>query len=169
MGAGRPRQGIRRQVLGLVAWLLVAFAASAIGAFASVQAREFYGEVIQPAWAPPGWIFGPVWTVLYALMGVAAWLVWRSGGFRANRAALGSFLVQLALNALWSWLFFAWRLGGWAFAEIVALLVAIAITLVLFWRARPVAGALLIPYLLWVAFACVLSYSVWQLNPERLG
>lgn len=163
------QQSIWRQSIGLVAWLLLAFTAFAIGAVASVQARSFYAQLAQPAWAPPGWIFGPVWTVLYALMGVAAWFVWRSGGFRANRAALGSFLGQLALNALWSWLFFTWHLGGWALANISALLVALSITLVLFWRARPIAGALLIPYLLWVAFACALNYSVWQMNPQILG
>ncbi|HKJ77033.1 MAG TPA: TspO/MBR family protein [Gammaproteobacteria bacterium] len=163
------REGIRKQIVGLVVWLLVAFTASAIGAVASVQARAFYGQLAQPAWAPPGWVFGPVWTALYALMGVAAWFVWRAGGFRANRAALLVFLGQLALNALWSWLFFAWRLGGWAFADILALLAAVSITLVLFWRVRVVAGALLVPYLLWVAFAAVLNYSVWQLNPHLLG
>jgi len=158
-----------RQIAGLVAWLLVAYAASSIGAVASVQARSFYGQLLQPSWAPPGWVFGPVWTALYGLMGVAAWLVWRSGGFRAYRAALGWFLGQLALNALWSWLFFAWRLGGWAFAEIVILLGAISITLILFWQARRVAGLLLLPYLLWVAFASALNFAIWQLNPERLG
>lgn len=160
---------ISKQVLGLAAWLLVAFAASAIGAAASLQAGSFYEQLVQPAWAPPGWIFGPVWTLLYTLMGVAAWFVWRSGGFRANAAALTAFLCQLALNALWTWLFFGWRLGGWAFAEILALIAAISITLVLFWRVRPVAGALLIPYLLWVLFAAALNHAVWQLNPQVLG
>ncbi len=119
--------------------------------------------------APPGWVFGPVWTVLYALMAVAAWLVWRSGGFSQNKLALGFFLVQPALNAFWSWLFFGWRFGGWAFAEILALLAALAITFVLFWRARPAAGALLIPYFLWLVFAAALNYSIWQMNPQLLG
>jgi len=164
-----PRPNNWKQTVGLVGWLLLVFAVSAVGAVASVQARSFYGQLAQPAWAPPGWIFGPVWTGLYTLMGVAAWFVWRTGGFRENRAALGWFLGQLALNALWSWLFFAWHLGGWAFADILVLLVAIFITVVLFWRVRPVAGALLIPYLLWVAFACALCYSVWQMNPQLLG
>lgn len=102
-------------------------------------------------------------------MAIAAWLVWRSGGFSANRIALSFFLAQLVLNALWSWLFFAWHLGGLAFADIVVLWVLIAATLVSFWRARPLAGALLIPYLLWVSFASALNYSVWQLNPQVLG
>jgi tryptophan-rich sensory protein len=158
-----------RQIIGLGGWLLLSFIVSAIGAAASVQAKSFYGQLAQPAWAPPSWVFGPVWTVLYVLMAVAAWLVWRSGGFRQNRLALGFFLVQLVFNALWSWLFFGWRLGGWAFADILALLVSLAITLVLFWRVRRAAGVLLIPYLAWVTFAAVLNFVVWQMNPQVLG
>mgnify|MGYP001826566382 CR=1 FL=1 len=159
----------KHQLLGLIGWLLVSFAVSAIGAIASIEARSFYAELLQPAWAPPGWLFGPVWTLLFALMAIAAWLVWRSGGFRANRIALTLFLVQLAFNALWSWLFFAWHRGGLAFADILLLWVLILATLVAFWRVRPLAGALLVPYLLWVSFAAVLNYSIWQLNPQLLG
>ena len=162
-------QSKQKQILGLIGWLVVSFAASAVGAVASIQARSFYSQLAQPAWAPPPSLFGPVWTVLYALMAVAAWLVWRSGGFRTNRIALSLFLVQLALNALWSWLFFAWHRGALAFADIVLLWVLIVATLVSFWRAHPLAGTLLIPYLLWVSFASVLNYSVWQLNPQILG
>jgi len=162
-------QSVRNDVLGLVGWLVVSFAASAVGAIASIEARSFYGQLVQPAWAPPPWLFGPVWTVLYALMAIAAWLVWRSGGFRANRNALGLFLVQLALNALWSWIFFSWHRGLLAFAEILLLWVLIAATLAAFWRVRPFAGSLLIPYLVWVSFAAVLNFALWQLNPEILG
>jgi tryptophan-rich sensory protein len=103
------------------------------------------------------------------MMAIAAWLVWRRGGFRANRIALSLFLAQLVLNALWSWLFFAWHLGASAFADIVILWVLIIATLISFWRVRPLAGALLIPYLLWVSFASALNYSIWQLNPQVLG
>ena len=162
-------QSKQRQILGLIGWLVVSFAASAVGAVASIQAKSFYSQLAQPAWAPPPWLFGPVWTVLYALMAIAAWLVWRSGGFRTNRIALSFFLVQLALNALWSWIFFAWHRGALAFADIVLLWVLIVATLVFFWRVRPLAGALLIPYLLWVSFASVLNYALWQLNPQVLG
>jgi len=162
-------QSKQKQMLGLVGWLAVSFAASAVGAVASIQAKSFYGQLVQPDWAPPPSLFGPVWTVLYALMGIAAWLVWRSGGFRTNRQALTLFLVQLGLNALWSWLFFAWHRGAFAFTDIVVLWLFIAATLVSFWRVRPLAGALLIPYLLWVSFAAVLNYFVWQLNPQVLG
>ena len=159
----------QKQILGLVAWLLVSFVASAVGAVASIHARSFYGQRVQPAWAPPGSVFGPVWTTLYVLMAIAAWLVWRAGGFRAHRQALTLFLLQLAFNALWSWLFFAWHLGALALVDVLVLWVFILATLVLFWRVRPLAGVLLVPYLLWVSFASVLNYSVWQLNPQILG
>ena len=158
-----------RQILGLIGWLIVSFAASAVGAVASIQAKSFYSQLAQPAWAPPSFLFGPVWTVLYALMAIAAWLVWRSGGLHTNRIALSLFMVQLALNALWSWLFFAWQRGALAFVDIVLLWLLIVVTLVSFWRVRPLAGALLIPYLLWVSFASALNYSLWQLNPQILG
>lgn len=162
-------QSKQRQLLGLIGWLAVSFAASAVGAVASIQAKSFYSQLVQPAWAPPPWIFGPVWTILYALMAISVWLVWRSGGFRTNRTALSLFIVQLLLNALWSWLFFAWLRGALAFADTVLLLVIIVATIVLFWRVSLLAGALLIPYLLWVSFASVLNYSLWKLNPIMLG
>ncbi len=149
--------------------MIVSFIAAAIGGAASIRAGSFYLELARPEWAPPPGIFGPVWTVLYALMALAAWLVWRVGGFRAARSALTLFLVQLALNALWSWLFFAWQRGGLAFADILLLWVAIVATLIAFWRIRPLAGALLVPYLSWVSFASALNYSIWQLNPQVLG
>jgi tryptophan-rich sensory protein len=113
-------------------------------------------------------LFAPVWTALYLLMGVAAWLVWRARGFRQARAALSLFLIQLAANALWTWLFFVWRLGGLAFAEILVLWILILCTVVAFRRVRSLAAALLLPYLAWVTFASVLTYSVWQRNPGVL-
>ena len=159
----------RKQIIGLVGWLAASFIAAALGSAASIQAGSFYTQLVRPDWAPPQDIFGPVWTVLYALMGIAAWLVWRVAGFRAARTALTLFLVQLAVNALWSWFFFGWHLGAVAFADIVLLWVLIVATLIAFWRIRPIAGALLIPYLLWVSFASALNYAVWQLNPQILG
>lgn len=159
----------KKQIVGLIAWLVVSFIAAGIGGAASVQAGPFYSQLVRPDWAPPASIFGPVWTVLYALMGIAAWLVWRVGGFRAANGALTLFLVQLAFNALWSWLFFRWHQGALAFADILLLLALIVATLIAFWRISRLAGALLIPYLLWVTFASALNYSVWQLNPQFLG
>ncbi|HTT03961.1 MAG TPA: TspO/MBR family protein [Steroidobacteraceae bacterium] len=159
----------QKQIAGLGAWLIVVFIAAGFGAAASVDAGPFYTRLDRPGWAPPPSIFGPVWGILYVLMGIAAWWIWRSGGVRTARYALSLFLAQLALNALWSWLFFGWHRGALALADILALWVLIVATLIAFWRIRPLPGALLIPYLLWVSFACVLNYSVWQLNPQVLG
>ena len=158
-----------KQIVGLVVWLIVCFVAAAIGGAASIQAGPFYAQLVRPAWAPPSWIFGPVWTVLYALMGIAAWLVWRVSDSRAVRSAIALFLLQLMLNALWSWLFFRWHQGALAFADILVLWTLIVATSVAFWRIKPLAGALLVPYLLWVSFASALNYAVWQLNSQVLG
>ena len=158
-----------KQIIGFIAWLALSFVTAAIGAVASIQASSFYLQLARPEWAPPANVFGPVWTALYVLMAIAAWLAWRVGGFRFARIALTLFLVQLAVNALWSWLFFGWHWGGLAFVDIGLLWLLIVATLIAFWRIRPLAGALLIPYLLWVSFALALNYSVWQLNPQVLG
>ena len=155
-------------LLSLASWSLLVFATAAIGALASRGAEDFYQRLQLPAWAPPASLFGPVWTVLYVLMALAAWLVWRTGAEDRKRA-LALFVVQLALNALWSWLFFGWHFGALAFADIVLLVVLIVATLIAFWRVSALAGVLLIPYLLWVGFASMLNYSVWQLNPQALG
>jgi benzodiazapine receptor len=155
------------QVVGLVLWLALAYATAAIGAAASVGAASFYAQLAKPSWAPPGSVFGPVWSVLYTLMGVAAWLVWREGGPRAT-TALALFVVHLVANALWSWLFFGWRMGAWAFVDVLLLLALVAATTAAFWRVRRLAGALLLPYLAWVAFASALTWAVWQGNPRLL-
>lgn len=158
-----------KQALGLAGWLVLAFIAAAIGAAASVNAGTFYAQLELPGWAPPASVFGPVWTLLYAMMAVAAWLVWRIDGFAAARVALTLFIIQLALNALWSWLFFGWQLGAAAFLDILLLGGFIVATVVTFWQVRALAGALLLPYLLWVSFAAALNYTIWQLNPQILG
>ena len=123
----------QKQIAGLIVWFIISFAASAVGAIASIQAKAFYGQLVQPAWAPPPGAFGPVWTSLFTLMAIAAWLVWRTGGFSQNRVALSLFLVQLVFNALWSWLFFAWQLGFAALIDIVLMIVLIIATIVSFW------------------------------------
>lgn len=160
---------MKRQALGLLGWGAVVFAAAGIGAWASIDAGNFYLGLIRPTWAPPATWFGPVWTVLYVMMALAAWLVWRPGGFWKAPVALGLFAVQLIFNAAWSWLFFVKKWGALAFLDIVVLWVMIALTTALFWRRRPLAGALLLPYLGWVSFALVLSRVVWRLNPAALG
>ena len=158
-----------QQLLGLAGWLVVSFAAAGIGGIASANAGDFYGDLSRPPWAPPAWLFGPVWTGLYAMMGVAAWVVWREVGFQRGRGPLLLFLIQLGLNALWTWLFFAFRDGTLAFAEILVLWAFILATLIAFWRVRPVAGVLLIPYLLWVTYAGALTLSLWYRNPSVLA
>lgn len=158
-----------RNFLGLVGWIVLCFAAAWIGAASSSNAPQFYRELTQPSWAPPAWIFGPVWTVLYLLMAIAAWLVWKERGFGGARMELATFLVQLTLNALWSWLFFTRNSGLWSFVDIMFLWVLIVATIILFWRVKPLAGALLLPYLGWVSFAAGLNYALWTSNRMLLG
>ena len=158
-----------REALGLLGWLLLVFTAAAVGGFASAGAGEFYNEIVRPSWAPPGWVFGPVWSFLYALMGISVWLIWRSRNLAGARGALVLFIVQLAVNALWTWLFFAWHQGGLAFAEILLLWLLIFATIAMFWRVSRVAAILMAPYLFWVSYASVLAYAAWQLNPVLLG
>lgn len=158
-----------RQAAGLGGWLLLCAAVAAGGGFASANAGEFYQLLVRPSWAPPAWVFGPVWTVLYTLMAIAAWLVWRTRGFRSAALALGLFVVQLVVNALWTWLFFTWRQGALAFVEIILLWVLIVATIVAFSRISRIAAVLLLPYIAWVSLACALTYSTWQMNPGVLG
>ncbi len=170
MNSPTPSRPKYQDALGLVGWLALCFAASALGAAASINTRGFYKELVSPSWAPPGWLFGPVWTVLFTCMAIAAWLVWRERRTdKTKHLALGLFLAQLVANTLWSWLFFAWQLGGVAFADIVLLWVLIACTAVAFWRIKPLAGALLVPYLAWVSFAAVLNWALWRGNLGVLG
>lgn len=166
--AGMQPRSTLVQTLGLLAWLAIAFAAAGVGAVATVDAGAFYARLAKPAWAPPGSAFGPVWSLLYLLMGIAAWLVWREPGAKGRAAALALFLVQLGANALWSWLFFAWRNGAAAFAGVLVLLLLIVATMVAFWHIRRLASLLLVPYLAWVCFASVLTWAVWQANPKVL-
>ena len=159
--------------LGLVGWILSAAAAAAVGALASRNADTFYAALSKPTWAPPGSVFAPVWSTLYVLMGVAAWLVWRARPATAEartiqRRGLMLFVAQLALNALWTWLFFAWRQGAMAFGEIVFLWFAVLATMWHFNRVRPLAAWLLAPYLGWITFATALTWAVWQRNPGQL-
>lgn len=165
-----PDYASRRALIGLAGWLALVFVAATIGAAGSIDAGPFYGQLARPHWAPPAWLFGPVWSALYLLIAIAAWLVWQRHGWHRARGALALFVVQLGANALWSWLFFAWRLGGPAFAEIVILWLLIVATLVAFWRLRVrLAAGLMLPYLAWVSFAVVLCHAIWQLNPDALG
>jgi translocator protein len=157
-----------RSIIGFFVILGITFSAAAIGGWASANAPGFYALLQKPSWAPPAPVFGPVWTVLYLFMAVAAWLVWKEGRKPEIRRALSFYLLQLALNALWTWVFFAWRLGGWALAEIGFLWVLILLTTIGFYRVRPLAGLLLVPYLAWVTFAAALNTVLWRMNPQLL-
>ena len=123
---------------------------------------EWYQSIAKPSWTPPGWLFGPVWTVLYALMAVAAWRVWRTAPAPARSLALGLMLAQLVLNAAWSPLFFGLRSPALAFVDICALWLALVWTMVAFRRVDAPAGWMLVPYLAWVSFALVLNGAIWQ-------
>jgi len=151
-----------RAALALAGWLLLAFSAAAFGS--RFMPGEWYAQLNKPVWNPPNWIFGPVWTALYTMMAIAAWLVWRRGGFATQKVPLGLFLLQLLLNAAWSALFFGLRNPGLAFAEIILLWLAILGTLLAFGKAHRLAGVLMVPYLAWVTFAAVLNFTLWQLN-----
>lgn len=154
------------QTAGLVGWLLATFATAAVGVTASISAPSFYAQLVRPSWSPPTWLFGPVWTFLYVLMAISAWLVWRKPGPKAG--ALTLFVVQLVANALWSWLFFAWHQGALATIEIVVLLALIVATARAFARTSRTAAWLLVPYALWVSFATALTWTLWRANPGLL-
>jgi tryptophan-rich sensory protein len=150
--------------------LALPFLAAAIGGAATQRSRSgWYRRLKKPEWNPPDWLFGPVWTVLYALMGFASWLVWRRGQTAGTRkgevkGALLIYGVHLIFNALWSVLFFGLRRLDWALVELVVLWGLILTTLVRFYRIRPLAGWLLIPYQLWTTFATLLNAMLWRLN-----
>ena len=155
----------------LVISLAVPLAIGGLSGFATSRGvNSWYPTLIKPSFNPPGWIFGPVWTALYIMMGVAAFLVWREGlDTEGVKLALTLFAIQLFLNGLWSVLFFGMQAPGWALIEIGALWLAIVVTLVLFWRVSPTAGMLLLPYWAWVSFATVLNASLWWLNRAPSG
>ena len=145
------------------------FVAAAVGAATSMSAPEFYAQLTKPSWAPPPTaLFGPVWTVLYMLMALAAWMAIRDEAPARSASLLRLYIAQLALNVLWTWLFFRWRLGAVASADV---LVLCALAIVLTWRcsqAGAVAGVLMLPYALWTAFASVVTFAMWRLNPPLL-
>lgn len=145
----------------LVTWVGLAFVPAVIGI--AFPAPDYYARLDKPTWAPPTWLFGPVWTLLYALIGVAAWLVARRAGPGRGRA-LGLWGVQLGMNAAWTPIFFGLRSPGLALVEIAAMWIAIAATAMAFFARRTAAGALLLPYLAWVSFALVLNLEIWRRN-----
>jgi benzodiazapine receptor len=152
----------RGNTLGLVLWLVASLGAGWVGS--RFMPGEWYVSLLKPSWTPPNAVFAPVWTVLYVMMGVAAWLVWRKAGFARASGPLTLFLFQLVLNAFWSYLFFGAHRPLLALFDIVALWVVIVATMVSFWKVVPAAGALLLPYACWVGFASALNLELWRLN-----
>ena len=170
MASGRVCEGVMSEVSSkhrsgraLAGFFVITFCAPALSAFFGMP-DDWYATLAKPPWNPPSWVFGPVWTLLYTLMAVAAWLVWRRGGFAVQRGPLICYLVQLALNAAWTPLFFGLHQPGWALADILLLWLALTATLAAFWRVHRAASWLLVPYLAWVSFASALNFELWRLN-----
>lgn len=154
-----------QQVLGLAAFVLICFAAAGLGGLVTLpRIPTWYADLAKPAWTPPDWIFGPVWTAFYLMMAFSAWLVWRQAGLAGARLPLALFGGQLVLNSLWSVLFFGLQSPGAAAVEIILLWAAIMATLLAFWKRSNLAGALLVPYLAWVSFAAVLNVTIWWMK-----
>lgn len=162
----KPRRGSRaRDLVGLAGFVAGCLAVSAAGGIITAgSVGTWYPTLAKPPFTPPDWLFPPVWTALFILMGVAAWRVWRQAGWPRSRPALGAFGAQLLLNVAWSFLFFGIHWIGAALAEIVVLLAAIIWTLALFARIDRLAAFLLVPYALWVGFAAVLTAAIWLQN-----
>ena len=156
----------RSSIRGLLVWLVICLAAETAGAFLTGPGIRsgWYASLAKPSWTPPSWVFGPVWTLLYAAMGVAAWMVWqREEGLRRH-GRLWLFGAQLAANVIWSALFFTFHDPGAAMADLVVLWILVVSTAVAFWRIHRPAGLLLVPYLAWLTYAATLNFSIWRLN-----
>lgn len=149
--------------LVLAGFMLLCLAVGGLGGWITAQSViRWYPTLNKPEWNPPSWVFGPVWTALYVMMAVAAWLVWQKPA--ATRTAMILFFIQLALNSLWSFLFFGARSPGLALIDILALWLALALAVHAFFKHSSNAGLLLLPYLAWVSFAAFLNFSIWRLN-----
>ena len=151
-----------QDITGLAFFLIVTFGVSFLAS--QYEPGGWYQEIAKPSWTPPGWIFPIVWTALYLMMSIAAWKVWRTGKLQKVIVPLGFYFLQLFFNGLWSWMFFGNQMIGLALLDIILLLIAIILTTIIFWKYNRVSGLLFIPYLLWVAFASVLNFSIWLLN-----
>lgn len=153
----------KNQWLVLAGLILLCVGTGMIGGMVSAGAIEdWYRTLAKPSWNPPDWVFGPVWTTLYVMMAVAAWLVWRTRDRVAPAMAL--FFVQLAFNLLWSLLFFGARSPGLALVEVVFLWTSVLLTMLAFFGRQTIAGWLFVPYLAWVSFAAILNFAIWSMN-----
>ena len=151
-----------RNALAWLGWVALTFCAPLLSI--GSMPDEWYAALRKPSFNPPSWIFGPAWTILYFLMATAAWLVWKTPPKPARTGALIAYLAQLVLNAAWTPIFFRFHEIGWALLVVIALWNAIAMTIGQFRKCRPLAAALLVPYIAWVTFATILNFSLWRLN-----
>lgn len=155
----------RRDWFGLVGFFLLSFAVSGIGgAVTATSVGNWYQTLERSALSPPDWVFGPVWATLFIFMAIAGWRIWRREASQARRQALFVYGLQLALNLLWSFLFFGLQQIGWSLVEIVILLLTIILNTLLFWRLDRLAGMLFVPYAAWVSYATILTATLWVLN-----
>ncbi|MGE0605871.1 MAG: TspO/MBR family protein [Pirellulales bacterium] len=155
----------RMRWFGLVVLIVICLGAGGLGAVATTPEIDgWYKTIEKPTWNPPNWLFSPVWTCLFVLMGISAWHVWKPAGCKDAAIPLTLFAVQLALNIAWSWIFFGAHQIGWALVEIVVLWFAILATIIAFFRRSKLAGWLLVPYLGWTTFASILNFALWRLN-----
>ena len=150
------------ETLGAIGWLALTLLAAWLATW--LMPDEWYKELSKPSWNPPDKLYVPVWIVTYALMGAAAWLIWKSGGVMGMLLPLGLFAVQLVLQVAWSWLLFGRHRMDQALVDIIAVWALLLATLVLFWGVLPLAGILLIPSLAWVSFETALNGAVWYKN-----
>ncbi len=162
--AQRPHSG-KVELMGIVGWLSVCYTIAGAGAAMTMSGLlSWYPSLQKPWFNPPNWVFGPVWMILYTMMGVSAWLVWRERKLNELQTPMGWFTLQLALNLAWSSLFFSYQNPGLAFVEILLMWVAILATIISFWDVSRLASILLVPYLGWVTFASLLNFAIWRLN-----
>lgn len=154
-----------KNILAFVVFLFICLGAAQLGSLFTIPSLDdWYQQIQKPAWTPPNWVFAPVWTLLYVSMAVAAWGVWKERDRQSVALPIGLFFAQLLVNVLWSYLFFTLHLPGWALLDLVILWVLILFTLITFYRVKAWAGLILIPYLLWVAYAGTLNAAIWQMN-----
>jgi len=159
----QAQQPSSQRLAALLVSLVLVVVVAVLGGIAAADAAADYGKLTQPGWAPPSYLFGPVWGALYLVMAIAAWLVWRVDP-RWRNPAIIAYGVQLALNLLWTPLFFGLGWRGLALLDILLLDVAVAVTIAAFWKVHRTAALMMLPYLAWILFATVLNYSVWSLN-----
>lgn len=154
-----------KNIIALILFISICLVAEFIGSMLTfISVNDWYQTLTKPTWTPPNWLFGPVWTTLYILMGISAWLVWNQGGFQQNKTALSIFFIQLFFNVIWSGLFFGLQQLTMAFIDIVLLWILILTMIITFYKSHKIAGLINILYLLWVSYAGALNFQIWRLN-----